>query len=143
MLIEKGWFGLAAARAYIALHPNENILVLESADTCGGTWGEQRIYPGLKSNNLVGRYEYPDLPMDEKTYGVGEREHIPGMVRDPNISSTHHNFLTTQSGAAPLPYRLRKAKRRLRANTLQPHIGIYQPAERRYLDSRGLKQWLT
>ena len=83
MLIQKGWFGLAAARAYIALHPNENILVLESADTCGGTWGEQRIYPGLKSNNLVGRYEYPDLPMDEKTYGVGEREHIPGMVRKP------------------------------------------------------------
>ena len=80
ILTGTGWFGLAAARSYIALHPNENIVVLEAADTCGGTWGEQRIYPGLKSNNLIGRYEYPDLPMDEETYGVKEREHIPGMI---------------------------------------------------------------
>lgn len=60
--------------------------MLEAADTCGGTWGEQRIYPGLKSNNLIGRYEYPDLPMDEATYGVKDREHIPGM--------TLHRYLT-------------------------------------------------
>ena len=79
-LIVIGWFGLAAARSYISLHPEEDVVVLEAADTCGGTWGEKRIYPGLKSNNLIGRYEYPDLPMDEKIYGVKEREHIPGMV---------------------------------------------------------------
>lgn len=82
VVVGTGWFGLAAARAYIALHPEERTLVIEAADTCGGTWGEQRIYPGLKSNNLVGRYEYPDFPLaaDEERYGVKKGEHIPGAV---------------------------------------------------------------
>lgn len=75
-----GWFGLAAAKVYLELHPIENILVLESSRTCGGTWAEDRIYPGLKSNNLHGTYEYPDFPMDPEVYGVRPGEHIPGDV---------------------------------------------------------------
>lgn len=54
--------------------------MLESAESCGGTWSEARLYPGLKSNNMVGSYEYPDFPMSEKTYGVKEGSHIPGAV---------------------------------------------------------------
>jgi cation diffusion facilitator CzcD-associated flavoprotein CzcO len=34
----------------------------------------------LKSNNLVGTYEYTDFPMDEKTWGVKPREHVPGKI---------------------------------------------------------------
>lgn len=75
-----GWFGLAAARAYIETHPHERITVLESAESCGGTWSEARLYPGLKSNNMVGSYEYPDFPMTEAKYGVKEGGHIPGAV---------------------------------------------------------------
>lgn len=82
VVVGTGWYGLAAARTYIALHPEEKILIIEAADTCGGTWGEQRIYPGLKSNNLIGRYEYPDFPMaaNEERYGVKKGEHIPGAI---------------------------------------------------------------
>lgn len=46
----------------------------------GGTWSAPRLYPGLKSNNLLGTYEYPDFPMDPATFGVREGEHIPGAV---------------------------------------------------------------
>ncbi|KAK5954136.1 hypothetical protein OHC33_004708 [Knufia fluminis] len=80
VVVGAGWFGLAAAKVYLELHPIENILVLESSGTCGGTWAENRIYPGLKSNNLHGTYEYPDFPMDPEVYRVRPGEHIPGDV---------------------------------------------------------------
>lgn len=43
-------------------------------------WAEHRLYPGLKSNNMLGTYEYSDFPMDPETYGVKPGEHIPGHV---------------------------------------------------------------
>lgn len=81
-----GWYGLAAARAYIETHPDERIAVLDAAESCGGTWSEARLYPGLKSNNMVGSYEYPDFPMTEDIYGVKKGGHIPG--------ATLHRYLT-------------------------------------------------
>ncbi|KAF3760697.1 hypothetical protein M406DRAFT_63876 [Cryphonectria parasitica EP155] len=80
IVVGAGWFGLAAARAYIETHPHERIAVLESAESCGGTWSEARLYPGLKSNNMIGSYEYPDFPMSEDIYGVKQGGHIPGAV---------------------------------------------------------------
>lgn len=80
VVVGAGWFGLAAAKVYLELHPNENIVVLESSGSCGGTWAEHRIYPGLKSNNLYDAYEYPDFPMKPEIYGVYPGQHIPGGV---------------------------------------------------------------
>ena len=80
VVIGAGWFGLAAAKVYLELHPSQNILVLESSGSCGGTWAEDRIYPRLKSNNLHGTYEYPDFPMTPEVYGVNPGQHIPGGV---------------------------------------------------------------
>ena len=34
----------------------------------------------LKSNNLLGTYEYSDFPMATETYGVKPGEHIPGDI---------------------------------------------------------------
>lgn len=75
----EGWFGLGAARAYMQSHPDQKIVVYESNNTVGGTWSEARLYPGLKSNNMLGSYEFPDFPMGEK-YGVKPLGHIPGAV---------------------------------------------------------------
>lgn len=75
-----GWFGLAAAKSYIELHPDEDVVVIDGASSLGGTWSADRLYPGLKSNNLYGSYEYPDFPMLESVYGVKEGEHIPAAV---------------------------------------------------------------
>ncbi|KAI0744107.1 hypothetical protein C8Q80DRAFT_879065 [Daedaleopsis nitida] len=78
VVIGAGWFGLAAAKTYIQLHSACRLLVLESASTVGGVWAQSRLYPGLKSNNMLGTYEYPDFPMDFATFGVSPGEHIPG-----------------------------------------------------------------
>jgi hypothetical protein len=75
-----GWYGLAAAKTYLELHPHANILVLESESSVGGVWSQNRLYPGLKSNNMLGTYEYSDFPMDTATFGVSPGEHIPGTV---------------------------------------------------------------
>ena len=76
----KGWFGLAAAKTYIELHPSENVVVFDAAATIGGVWAAHRLYPGLKSNNLLGTYEYPDFKMGDRSYGIQTGEHIPGPV---------------------------------------------------------------
>lgn len=80
VVIGAGWYGLGSAKAYIQLHPDEKILVLEAESSCGGTWSKERLYPGLKSNNLWGSYEFPDFPMEEKVYGVSEGQHIPAAI---------------------------------------------------------------
>ncbi|KAJ4395879.1 hypothetical protein N0V93_000093 [Gnomoniopsis smithogilvyi] len=80
VVVGAGWYGLAAARSYVETHPHERIAVLEAAESCGGTWSKARLYPGLKSNNMVGSYEYPDFPMREDVYGVKPGGHIPGAV---------------------------------------------------------------
>lgn len=52
--------------------------MLEAASTLGGVWSEDRLYPELRSNNILGTYEYPDFPM--KGFGEEEGKHIPGEV---------------------------------------------------------------
>ncbi|KAG5656768.1 hypothetical protein KAF25_010321 [Fusarium avenaceum] len=80
VVVGAGWFGLAAAKAIRQIEPDAKLAVLESAESCGGTWSKNRLYPGLKSNNMKGTYEFPDFPMTEKTYGVKPNSHIPGTV---------------------------------------------------------------
>lgn len=33
-----------AAKTYLELHPNDEILVLEAESSCGGTWSANRLY---------------------------------------------------------------------------------------------------
>lgn len=75
-----GWYGLAVVATYLQVHSTANILVLEAQATVGGVWSQERQYPDLKSNNMLGTYQYPDFPMDTETYGVKAGEHIPGPV---------------------------------------------------------------
>ncbi|KAI1336035.1 hypothetical protein F5Y15DRAFT_216524 [Xylariaceae sp. FL0016] len=91
-VIGAGWFGLAAAKAYHQMHPQEKVAVLESAESCGGTWSKSRLYPGLKSNNMIGTYEYPDFPMSEDKYGVGPFNHIPAAVLHQYLTDFAHHF---------------------------------------------------
>ena len=56
--------------------------MLESEATLGGVWSRGRLYPGLRTNNVLGAYEFPDFPMDATAAacGVQPGEHIPGAV---------------------------------------------------------------
>jgi cation diffusion facilitator CzcD-associated flavoprotein CzcO len=51
---------------------------VEESNSIGGTWAENRLFPGLKTNNLLGMYEHPDLPLYESKIGVEKGKHIPG-----------------------------------------------------------------
>ncbi|KAH8707117.1 putative dimethylaniline monooxygenase [Phaeosphaeriaceae sp. PMI808] len=92
VVVGAGWFGLATAKSYIELHPTESILVVDSASSFGGTWSTERLYPGLKSNNLWGSYEYPDFPMSESIYGVKEGQHIPAAVLNQYLTDFAKHF---------------------------------------------------
>ncbi|GKZ38699.1 hypothetical protein AbraIFM66950_011068 [Aspergillus brasiliensis] len=80
VIVGAGWSGLAALKTYHEVQPTAQILLLDSASTIGGVWAAHRLYQGLKSNNMLGTYEYSDFPMDGATYGVKPGEHIPGHV---------------------------------------------------------------
>ncbi|KAL6359944.1 hypothetical protein LRP88_05640 [Fusarium phalaenopsidis] len=80
VVVGAGWYGLAAAKQYHCTCPDDSLVVFESEATLGGTWADHRLYPGLKSNNLLGGYEYPDFPMDSATFNIQPGEHIPGGV---------------------------------------------------------------
>lgn len=75
-----GIFGLAAAKTFHQLEPEKSLAILDSGTTVGGVWAEERLYPGLKTNNMLGTFEYPDFPMRTDTFGVKPGEHMPGEV---------------------------------------------------------------
>ncbi|GLI80119.1 hypothetical protein PoHVEF18_008469 [Penicillium ochrochloron] len=80
VVVGAGWSGLAAIKTYRDVNPDSNVLLLEAADSVGGVWAKHRLYKGLKSNNMLGTYEFSDFPMDEATFGVKPGEHIPGEI---------------------------------------------------------------
>ncbi|KOS21705.1 putative flavin-containing monooxygenase 1 [Escovopsis weberi] len=78
VVVGAGCYGLAAAKQYRFTHPDHSIRVFASEDTIGGTWAEERLYPNLKSNNLLGTLEYPDFPMDPERFAVEQGCHVSG-----------------------------------------------------------------
>ncbi|KAL2261171.1 hypothetical protein VTK26DRAFT_4605 [Humicola hyalothermophila] len=80
VVIGAGIHGLAAGKTFHQLDPSKSLAILDSGSSLGGVWSKERLYPGLKSNNMLGTYEYPDFPMNSETYGVKPSQHIPGEV---------------------------------------------------------------
>ncbi|CAI6092769.1 unnamed protein product [Clonostachys chloroleuca] len=78
VVVGAGLYGLAAAKQFRALNQQSSLAIFEGESSIGGTWAQHRIYPGLKSNNLLGTYEYPDFPMTAEKFGVKVNEHLPG-----------------------------------------------------------------
>ncbi|CAI4214724.1 unnamed protein product [Parascedosporium putredinis] len=80
VVVGAGWYGLAAAKQYREINPEHSIAIVDYASSIGGVWAEHRLYPGLKSNNLWGTYEYPDFPMDPSVFGIQPRQHPTGQA---------------------------------------------------------------
>ncbi|KAK8003216.1 hypothetical protein PG989_002935 [Apiospora arundinis] len=87
-----GWYGLAAAKQYHCTNPDASLVIFDSQSSLGGTWADERLYPGLKTNNLLGTFEYPDFPMDTATFGVETDHHIPGMVVNKYLKAYAEEF---------------------------------------------------
>ncbi|KAI0435131.1 FAD/NAD(P)-binding domain-containing protein [Xylaria sp. FL1042] len=82
VIVGAGLHGLAIARTLLDTNPNESkrLIILDEGRSIGGTWAAERLYPGLKTNNVVGSYEFSDFPMDLERYGLAPGQHIPGSV---------------------------------------------------------------
>ncbi|KAL6801414.1 hypothetical protein GGI42DRAFT_326353 [Trichoderma sp. SZMC 28013] len=87
-----GWYGLAAAKQYRVLHPDDSLAVFDAQSSVGGTWADDRLYPDVKSNNLLGTYEYPDFPMDPSKFQVKPEQYIPGEVTNAYLKAYVDNF---------------------------------------------------
>lgn len=87
-----GWHGLAMGRTYLEINPKANVLIIDSASTVGGVWAKERLYPGLRTNNLLGTYEFSDFPMTCERFGAKPGEHIPGEVVHEYLSQFVDHF---------------------------------------------------
>lgn len=65
-------------KIYIQLHPTNKTIVLDGNKSLGGTWSKKRIYLGLKTNNTLGWFQYPDMPLSSPEFDVRAGDHIKG-----------------------------------------------------------------
>lgn len=87
------------------------MVIFDSGLSLGGTWAKERLYPGLKTNNMLGTYEYPDFPMDPQVFGVQPGQHIPGRVC--------HEYLSAYADKFGIADKIRYSSRVLMAEHLQ------------------------
>lgn len=66
------------AKTYKDVCPTAKMVVLDYGSSIGGVWAKERLYPGLKTNNLLGSYEFSDFPMSPGRFDVRPSQHIPG-----------------------------------------------------------------
>ncbi|KAI0388996.1 hypothetical protein F5Y17DRAFT_470033 [Xylariaceae sp. FL0594] len=92
VVIGAGWNGLAAAKQFICTQPGRTIAILDRESSIGGTWADHRLYPGLKSNNLLGTFEYPDFPMTSDRFDVRVGEHISGYAINAYLKAYAESF---------------------------------------------------
>ncbi|KID84466.1 Flavin-binding monooxygenase-like family protein [Metarhizium guizhouense ARSEF 977] len=92
VIIGAGFHGLAAAKQYRCSQPEHSVAVFDSQASIGGTWAEERLYPGLKTNNMFGTYEYPDFPMESGKFGAEPGQHIPARAVHEYLKSYAENF---------------------------------------------------
>ncbi|KAK5052640.1 hypothetical protein LTR84_002505 [Exophiala bonariae] len=78
VVIGSGWNGLCSAKTYHQCHPQANVIVLDDQPTIGGVWAEHRLYPGLKTNNMRGNYEFGDFTFQQAGLDVKHGVHILG-----------------------------------------------------------------
>ena len=87
-----GWSGLCTAKTYLDVNPQTRLIVLDNQATVGGVWAKERLYPGLKTNNMLGSIAYSDFPLDENNFDVKASEPISGQVVHEYLYRYAQNF---------------------------------------------------
>lgn len=76
-----GWYGLVAARTYLRLRPNVNLVIIDSDTSVGGVWSEDRLYENLVAQVNLGLFNYIDTPMPAT--GMNDEGQVTGrMIHD-------------------------------------------------------------
>lgn len=73
-----GWYGLVAARTYLRVRPNVNLMIIDSDSTVGGVWSEKRLYPNLVAQVNLGLFNYIDTPMSPE--GMNNKRQVTGRM---------------------------------------------------------------
>ncbi|KIX09420.1 uncharacterized protein Z518_00500 [Rhinocladiella mackenziei CBS 650.93] len=76
VVVGAGWYGLIAARTYLELAPDTNLLLIDDGKTIGGVWSKERIYPDLFAQVGHGLFEYSFYPMPKE--GITKDRYISG-----------------------------------------------------------------
>lgn len=63
IVVGTGFSGLIAAKTYLAIDPNVDILLIDGESSIGGVWSASRIYPGLE-------YEAPTPMMNFSDFDI-------------------------------------------------------------------------
>ena len=113
VVVGAGFAGLSAAKSYIQCSPETNVVVLDSNRTIGGTWAQERLYHGLRSNNIRGSLEFPDYPFHDDL-GIKEGEHVTG--------EAVHRYLTEYADHWSITHRIRFQSRVLSAQKVDEGI---------------------
>ncbi|GLA18446.1 hypothetical protein AnigIFM62618_006092 [Aspergillus niger] len=79
IVVGAGLAGLAAAKTYLELSPETDLLMLEARSAVGGVWAENS-HECLHTNNLYGNYELSSFSLDPTKYDVQPEAPIPGYV---------------------------------------------------------------
>jgi hypothetical protein len=115
-----GWHGIAAAKTYLEVNSEANVAVFEEAWTVEGVWARHRLYPGLRTNNLLGTCEYSDFPLDAETYGVQAGRPIPGDVICRYLAEYAENFWHLREDPSGSTQRLRWLRMKLVVDESSP-----------------------
>ena len=86
VIIGAGWYGLIAAWTFLRLAPATRLLIVDDADSIGGVWSKERIYPNLFAQVGHGLFEYTFYPM--RNEGLTPDRYISGET----ISKYLYNF---------------------------------------------------
>jgi cation diffusion facilitator CzcD-associated flavoprotein CzcO len=78
VIVGAGIQGLCAAHTFLTIDPSISLLIVDSQASVGGTWAKERVYPGLRANNLQGYFEFSDFPMLDANVGVSPQGIITG-----------------------------------------------------------------
>ncbi|RBR21454.1 hypothetical protein FVER53590_01737 [Fusarium verticillioides] len=94
IVVGAGWYGLMAARTFLELAPETNLLILDDGKTVGGVWSKERIYPSLFAQISHPLFEYSFYPMSEEDVspdgfvsGKTIQKYLESFAKDHNLMS--------------------------------------------------------
>lgn len=89
-----GWYGLIAAKTYLQLEPNTELVMIEAGKTVGGVWSKERLYPNLYAQITHSLFEYSHMPM--KAEGLTTDGYISGTTIHGYLSDFAEKFGLTK-----------------------------------------------
>ncbi|KAK6859159.1 cofactor FMO1 FAD enzyme [Apiospora arundinis] len=90
VVVGAGWTGLIAAKTYLELAPETDLLIVDDGQSIGGVWCKERLYPDLYAQVSHPLFEYSFYEMPKK--GTSKDGYIPGYVIHEYLNNFARDF---------------------------------------------------